>query len=578
MSTSGSLNSNSHEGRYLKFNWVLKSQNVVNNTSVISWELIGAGSATSPFYSSKDFKIVIDGVTVYSSASAIDLYIGTIVSSGDYTITHGDGGLKTFTASIEGTIGGAQVSGSSSWSLPEINRNAIITSVDNFTDIEDPEISFINPNNLSLRFNLKANNILIATRAEDGVRSPYTIALTESERELARDQSPNSNTVNITYELETLESGEAVYIDTASAVMRIVNSNPIISGISYKDINPDTIAITQDDSKIVEGYSILEIDIASIVSLKGSDLDNIDITINGVTVSTSLTGDTEINKSITFGSVNSSEDVIAYIVVTDSRGNTTSSEIDIEILAYTAPEALIKFERQGGYYTNTDLTVNAVISSLGGNNTVTIQYQYKESSSATWGTLVTITNNSTTTLSLDNTKAYDMRVIITDLITSATYERSVDIGTPIIFFDNLLRSVGINCLPSDPNSIEVEGINIMRSIFFKSGLTYTLSNIISNGFIGDNSTSLNFTIVLPRNIGVLSYTITDLKVIVRDVSGNLLLSGSGGHDIINDTDLTLTSSGDETYLTIKIVKSTAWSTTDNTPISVEVTDLELLFN
>ena len=60
--------------------------------------------------------------------------------------------------------------------------------------------------------------------------------------------------------------------------------------------------------------------------------------------------------------------------------------------------------------------------------------------------------------------SWDVQVLIEDLIGSTTYNLSLGIGLPIFFIDRLKRSIGIECFPSDNNSLEVLGINILNSI------------------------------------------------------------------------------------------------------------------
>ena len=75
MASSGSFNTSSYSGRYLVFSWTVKSQDVAANQTVISWSLKGAGG-DSTWYKSGNFKVVIAGVTVYSSATRIELHNG----------------------------------------------------------------------------------------------------------------------------------------------------------------------------------------------------------------------------------------------------------------------------------------------------------------------------------------------------------------------------------------------------------------------------------------------------------------------------------------------------------------------
>ena len=64
----------------------------------------------------------------------------------------------------------------------------------------------------------------------------------------------------------------------------------------------------------------------------------------------------------------------------------------------------------------------------------------------------------TVTMTLNNTQEWNVKVTIADLFATTSYVLSVDKGIPIIFFDRLKRSVGINCFPSQEESIEASGL------------------------------------------------------------------------------------------------------------------------
>lgn len=130
MASSGSFNTSAYSGRYLTFSWSVASQSIPNNQTTINWSLKGAGGSTSGYFMAGNFKVVIDGVTVYSSSNRIQLFNGTNVASGTYTFTHNNVGAKSFSASAQAGIYYVAVncSGSGSWDLPTIPRYANITS------------------------------------------------------------------------------------------------------------------------------------------------------------------------------------------------------------------------------------------------------------------------------------------------------------------------------------------------------------------------------------------------------------------------------------------------------------------
>lgn len=486
MATSGSFNTNGYEGRYLTFTWSLASQSAETNSSVISWSLKGAGNASSSWYNAGNFKVVINGTTVYSSSTRIKLYNGTVVASGSFTINHNNDGTKSFSASAQAGIYYVAVNctGSGSWSLPTINRYALITSVANFNDTGDPSVAFTNPNNANIKFDLVANNNVIATRSVSNPTSPYKFILTDNERNSLRNATPNSNTLTVTYRVNTMSGSSVINTDSRTATMSIVAANPTISGIVYRDTNSTTTAITGNDQDIIQANSTVSFTLGSIKSLKGATLVNVKITINAVTVTASLSGNSQTNKVVSFGTINSSSSLAASIVVTDSRGNTTTSSVNITMLAWSLPTAIITCARRNNYYSETDLTVNADYSSLGGDNTISIKYQTKQSSSSSWSSQVSIQDDVTTTINLDNTKAWDIKVIVTDRLGSTTYNLSIDRGIPIVFFDRMRRSVGFNCFPSEDNSVESEGLVMDDIIYVGSQTLLDYKYLDSIGYVG----------------------------------------------------------------------------------------------
>jgi hypothetical protein len=213
-------------------------------------------------------------------------------------------------------------------------------------------------------------------------------------------------------------------------------------------------------------------------ALKSATLSKLEITVNAVTVTEYLSGSSVSSKVVSFGSINSSSSLEATIVLTDSRGNKATSKVNINMLAWSLPTAIINCYRENNYYSNTSLTVNANYSSLGGANTITIQYQTKESGSSSWSGLVNIQDGVTTIISLDNTKAWDIRVIVTDRLGSTTYNLSVDRGIPIVYFDRKRRSVGVNCFPAENESLETKGV-------VKSGLgVFSFDTSLNGGTTG----------------------------------------------------------------------------------------------
>ena len=171
----------------------------------------------------------------------------------------------------------------------------------------------------------------------------------------------------------------------------------------------------------------------------------------------------------------------------------------------------------------------------------------------------------TVTMNLDNRNEWNVKVEITDVFYTTTYQLAVDKGIPIIFFDRGKRSVGVNCFPENDESFEVDGVDILRAIQYQSGDVQEISNFaVFNGYISDSATQVGFSIPLPKSMGNLTPTLTELKVNVRTADGGYIFSNSyssTGYDIINDSSCTVALRKPmENMLSITIDRTTAGRT------------------
>ena len=477
MASSGSFNTNGYQSRYLTFNWSVASQSIANNQTTINWNLKGAGGATNTWYKSGNFKVVINGSTVYSSATRINLYNGTTVASGSFVINHDASGNGTISASAEAGIYTVAVNctGSGSWALPQIPRQATLTNAPNFTDIQNPTITYSNPagNNVTtLRAyiqNSAGTVTYVQYKSLSKTGTSYTFNLTDAERNTLRQATPNSNTLTVRFVIDTVIGGNT-FSSAITKTLTIVNANPSIGTIAYQDTNSTTTGITGNNQVIIQNNSTLQFTFSNLTAFKYATLKSVVVTLNGVTKSASLSGTSSSSATINFGAVNIASNTNASIVITDSRNNKTSYSKAITIESWSLPSAIITCQRENNYYDDTNINVNADYSSLNGKNQITIQYQYKKTTDSTYSALADLQDDVTTTFSIDNEYAWNIRVIVTDLLGSTTYNLFIDKGIPIVFFDRLNNSTGFNCFPKNQKSVEINGQDVMNMFVGIGGL------------------------------------------------------------------------------------------------------------
>ena len=194
------------------------------------------------------------------------------------------------------------------------------------------------------------------------------------------------------------------------------------------------------------------------------------------------------------------------------------------------PTANITLQRQNNYYSQTDITVDANYSSLDGQNTINIYAMYKKTTDSTYSTAVILQDNVTATLNLDNLYEWDVQVVLTDRLGTTTYNLTVGKGMPIIYFDRLKRSVGINCFPNYDSSLEVNG-DLYRE---KNMITATASDVTITTNGDSKFTNIIYNSVLASLGNKLSLN-TSTGVITIGSGINYVKVSCGCYIIMNST-------------------------------------------
>lgn len=474
MANSGSFNTGDYDGRYLRFEWSVSSQSVSANTTTINWSLKGAGGNQYDWYMAGNFKVVIDGSTVYSSADRIQLFNGTTVASGTFTMTHSSDGSRSFGAYAEAGIYyfAVNCSGSGSWSLPTIARAASITSAPNFDDTQNPTIGYTNPagnsvSSLQACISLDGSSAAIPYRDISKTGSSYTFNLTTNELNTLLSNTTSSKSRTVYFRLKTVIGGTTLYNNVAKT-FTVTAGAPTFS-VAYADTNSSTVAITESNQVIVQNLSTLQINVTNATSYKYATLVNATCTVLGTNYSQAISNG---SATLNIGTVDTTQNLSLAVTVTDSRGYTTTQNLSVTVASWSLPTAIITAQRENNYYSNTTVNVDADYASVNGKNTITIQVRYKKTTDSTWSSYINFQDNVSQIISLDNDYAWDIQALLTDKFGSTTYNLSIARGMPIAYFDRLRNSVGFNCFPSSDYGIESEGYQIDNNIYVGSQELY----------------------------------------------------------------------------------------------------------
>lgn len=250
--------------------------------------------------------------------------------------------------------------------------------------------------------------------------------------------------------------------------------SPSIGSVAYEDTKSQTIALTGNNQDIVRNHSIVGYSASGLTAQKGATVSACSVTVNGTSYPLTISGS---NASGTGGVIDSGMSLDATFTVTDSRGLTGTKTISVNMLDWSVPSAIITLERQNNFYTATNLTVDARFAYINGNNRVTITYNATKEGDSAPSVSGSVQDNVTSVVNLDNSYAWTVVVTLVDSLGGTTsYSLWISRGMPIIYFDRLKSSVGINCFPKEEQSLEVNGVNIEKNVM-TAYLTANVTNL-----------------------------------------------------------------------------------------------------
>ena len=144
---------------------------------------------------------------------------------------------------------------------------------------------------------------------------------------------------------------------------------------------------------------------------------------------------------------------------------------------------------------------------------------------------------------------------------------------------------------SDLNKIKKDGIEygladdtLRDLLFYKSGETVTLKNLLCIGYLSGSQKNLHINMILPKRINYISaIEIESLKMNIRKPdSGYLEYEGyvNGGNEYAGVAGYTLSIYGKQSnQLNIKVLKDAAYLySTNNVPLSIEISQVTFKFN
>jgi len=354
MATSGrmqgnSLNIGGQGSQYYFIDWSMSGQSISGNYSSISWSAYF-------HYNNADAQLDNGNANLsgsrWSNGGRVKNYAGTFttrnhkVAGGSFNLGHNSAGAQNI--SVSGGIDVYQTgrsSGSSSWSLPTIPRNASITGgSSSINDTQNPTLTWSNPAGSAMTtlqagiYNSAGSVAAFPYTNVSKTASSYTFNLSEDQRDVIRGWAANSKSIVVRMYLRNVIGGvdERPY---RNLTVNIINGEPTFSDFDYEDTNSATVAVTGNDQILIQNKSTLQATVAvadKATANKEATMNTYGFTIGGYSASSNWSSSADVVHNIgvvsdVFGLQNLS------VRALDSRGNSTVVTKSVNILPYTSP-------------------------------------------------------------------------------------------------------------------------------------------------------------------------------------------------------------------------------------------------
>ena len=302
------------------------------NSSTIRYTLRVDAVSSGTWYYGNKIKLVIGAIKVYEylGANRRELRKGDVLATGTTVIDHNADGTASMTISVEGAIYDMNVNcrGSATYTLEKIPLAAELTNYpyefnDEATSIE---ISYVNNAGTALT-KLEAcvadrygGSVLVPYREISRTGNKYTFTFTEAERKNLRRYVETGSHDLVRVYLKSTIGGEEYYRYSDTILLNLINHTPLLDPIVYN--SGGSASWIGGDHIFVKNHNLIGFNVGATARKEG----------------------TIVETKITCGSLSSSASAGELLNVSsnkfvitakDNRGNTVSTEVELEMLEYT---------------------------------------------------------------------------------------------------------------------------------------------------------------------------------------------------------------------------------------------------
>lgn len=459
MATSGSFTTSKYMNLSIMFEWSVKSQSIDGNSSVIAWSIKGYRTdGAIGMITCGNFTVTINGSTVYSTDryDRIDVYNGTVITTGETTIAHDSDGSKKFDVYVAAAIyyGEVTSTGTQQFALPTIPRKSSL-SASNGTlgtaqtlTVDRKSSSFTH----TITYTCGNTSGTVCTKSSNTSVS-WTPPLSLAE------QNTTGTSVTVKFTITTYNGSTNIGTDTKNITCAIPSSVKPACSLSVSDPT----GFASKYGGYIKGLSKIKV-VVTAVSSYGSAVASYNTTANG----TRYTGASFTTEAL---KTTGNQNVVA--TVTDKRGRSGSDTETITVLDYAAPSVTsLSVHRCNADGTANDqgeyvrVAFSGKVTALSNKNTARYTVEYKKTTTSSY-TSETLTNyndnysvsNASYIFPADSGSSYDVRVTIVDALTSGSKNTTASTGFTLMHWKADGTAVGIGKVAEKSYALDM-GVDI----------------------------------------------------------------------------------------------------------------------
>jgi hypothetical protein len=339
MATSGQVNTNTEYASYFWVKWEqVGNQDIANNRTLINW-YCGVSCGHSFFSNAiKMSPVIINGIQVYNGGTYSNLAHGDFtLASGSMWIDHNADGTKTFSISpFTGWLYSNHnyASNGESYTLTSIPRQATLTAAPDFTDLDNPTITYSNPAGdaataLEACISLTRANDDVKYRAIPKTGTSYTFNLTDDERNLLRNNTTGPN--RTVYFYVRTKFGSTQFHSAEGKTFTVVESDYTRPTLTMRVNLNNELLPSKFAEMYIQGKSKVDVSLSA-DGKYGASIANYWIEIDDKKYGA---------KSLTSDAIQRAGKVEIVGYAKDSRGFICTAEQSIDVIEYSKPSATV---------------------------------------------------------------------------------------------------------------------------------------------------------------------------------------------------------------------------------------------